>query len=213
MLPPGTIIANTGLLRMGKTMNATRLAYLEYLEGARVYTNYDTSFSERIDSMPQLFAITQGVVVLDELQATLDSREFSKNVGLTHWLTLIGKMGLSLIYTAQSFGMVDIRVRQLTGWLYAAEKKIYPGGNPTTVLALYAVAPTGMAFLRRRLLMPHEPLYPLYDTLDTKVVLGKELNDRAFSPMARFQHNDSIVVRKARDEPPSNNGKTKASLY
>lgn len=186
MLPPGTIIANTGLLRMGKTMNATRLAYVEHLAGSKVYTNYDTAFSERIQNMPQLFNVKEGVIVLDELQATLDSREFSKNIGLTHWLTLIGKMGLSLIYTAQHFGMVDLRVRQLTGWLYMAEKKFYPNGQPATVLALYSVSPMGMALLQRRFIMPHKPLYRLYDTFDRRVVLGKSAGELAISPMARF---------------------------
>lgn len=186
-IPEGTIIAATGLLRMGKTMMATRIAYSQHLEGRKVYANYDTVFSTRLENVPQLFKIDDGsVLVLDELQATLDSREFSKNVELTHWLTMIGKNGISLIYTVQSFMMVDVRVRQLTGFLYFAQRK-FTGrdGGTRTLFNLYQVFATGDAILRKRLVMPHRPLYGLYDTRDKNVVLSVNEGAKAVNPMER----------------------------
>lgn len=188
MLPPGCFIANTGLLRMGKTMNATRLAAIEYLQGRAVYTNYDTSFSNRLQNMAELFSIPQGsCLVLDELQSMIDSREFSDNIGLTHWLTMLGKDGISLIYTVQGFGMVDLRLRQLTGYLYFAERKMHVNipARTTSILALYQVSPSGDAIRLKRIKLRHALLRPLYNTFDKNVVLGQGEGDIAISPVAR----------------------------
>ncbi|NJO00793.1 MAG: hypothetical protein HC880_03075 [Bacteroidia bacterium] len=48
----------------------------------------------------------------------LDSRSFSKNAELTEWFTLVRKLGIRLHYTAQHVQMVDIRIRQLTSFIF-----------------------------------------------------------------------------------------------
>lgn len=186
MFKPGTIIAATGLLGMGKTMQIVKLGYEEWRAGRRVVANFDTCFAERLENIPQLITVSNCVVLLDEAQTIIDSREFKTNILLTHWVEIIRKDDCTLFYTTQSFGRVDLRLRELTGFLYFAEQHISLPAGTASQICRYAVSPTGMAQQLDRFPLLHSWYGPLYRTKDKRVVLGKTWEDLAYSPVDKM---------------------------
>lgn len=176
MIRRGEYVAFCGPLGSGKTLNMTRVAAMDAIGGRKVYANYPTAFAQSIDSIPHLFSIRDALICLDELQATMDSREFKKAGDLAQWILIVRKLGCSVLYTTQSFGFVDLRVRQITTYVYQCEPASWQGNNATKV-ELYGVRGEAGRLIRK-FIMPHSPmLYALYDSFDINVKLtetGKE---------------------------------------
>ncbi len=180
---PGRIVCFEGPLRAGKTLHMTLEGARAFAAGHTVYANYETMYSQQIDSIDDLYNCRSGVLMLDELQATMDSRQSKDNVELTQWLVLIGKLGLTLFYTTQWIGQVDVRLRNVTTDLYRCRRRIINGNKATLVTTydLYA----GEGTQRNKYILHHNAgLYALYNTLDIKVKLTKEGRVTSFDPNA-----------------------------
>lgn len=170
---PGTFAASTGFLRAGKTMNAVRIAAMLYRRGWPVVSNVSIQFARRIQYIQELLEVRQSVIVWDEIQATLDSRDWGsdKARNLTQEGILFGKRGNIVLYTCPHFGMVDVRFRQLTQWVYTC-RKVQFREQPVSVLELYWYPGVGEVYtLVSKRLMYHRNYYGLYSTLDEKVAL------------------------------------------
>lgn len=180
MIRRGEYIAFCGPLGSGKTLNMTRVAAMDAIGGRNVAANYPTSFARPIRSIPDLFSLRDTLILLDELQATMDSREFKKAGDLAQWILIVRKLGCSVCYTTQSFSFVDTRVRQITSYVYQCEPATWDGMNATKV-ELYAVR-NEVGRLIRKFIMPHsELLYSLYDSFDINVKLTEAGKEASFA--------------------------------
>lgn len=168
----GDFICSTGYLRQGKTMNSVRLAYNLYRRGWRVVSNIEISFqAKRLRTIEDLYETRNSVIVWDEIQDTIDSRSFATNVEVTKNGIFFGKRGNILIMTTPHFGMLDIRFRQLTQYVFVCRKIAYQGSFSSVVNAFWY---SGVGDELKKLgcfVMPHSPWYGVYDTLDESVRL------------------------------------------
>jgi hypothetical protein len=173
LIEPGTFICFQGMLGSGKTLNMSRIGALAASTGQKVYANYSTgSWAERLQSITHMFEVKNAVLLLDELQSILDSREFKGNAALSQWVLICRKKGISILYTTQFLGQVDIRVRHVTEWVYCCEKA-YLRGKKATRVSLLKWHGEGGRFKRAFNVMHTPQLYGLYDTADYEVKLTK----------------------------------------
>ena len=168
---PGDFICSCGYLRAGKTMNSVRLALNLHLKGWNIVSNIDVKFAtQRLKYIEELYEVRNSVILLDEVQATIDSRDFAKNVTVTQQGIYFGKRGNIVIMTTPHFGMLDIRYRQLTRYLFQC-RRVVRHGKGYTVVEPYIH--DGMDNLKStgKFVMKQELYYGLYDTLDENVAL------------------------------------------
>lgn len=179
-LAPGTFECFQGTLGAGKTLSMTRRGALAFSAGQKVYSNYECIFAEPITSLKHLLELRNAVLLLDELQTIVDSREFKNNINLTQWILIVRKLGLSILYTTQFLGQVDIRVRHVTEYVYCCEKASYYG-YPATKTYLVKWQGEGGRIVRT-FVMPHtQELYNLYNTYDYKVKLTRDGREASFN--------------------------------
>lgn len=177
---PGAVVCFMGSLGSGKTLTMSLLSYCASMLNVDVYANYSTSYAQRIKNLPDLFTLRSGLLVLDEMQALLDSREFKRNTNITQWLMLIRKFGLGLYYTSQHIDNVDKRLRLITDYIVWASKSYY-NGRKCSLLNVYRVSGDAAIFRRRVTLQYHHSMFNLYDTLDYQVLLTMEGYQSPFS--------------------------------
>lgn len=182
LIEPGTFISFTGTLGSGKTLNMSRIGALAAASGQKIYANYDCVFAERIDSIKHLFSLRNAVLLLDELQSILDSREFKGNAAVTQWVLIVRKLGLSVLYTTQFLGQVDLRVRHVTEWIYLCEKKTLRSGQRVTRVTLVKWRGEGGTVLRSFNIAHTPDLFALYNTYDYEVKLTRDGRKSSFNP-------------------------------
>jgi hypothetical protein len=170
---PGDFIACTGYLRSGKTMNAVRIAYALYKRGWNVVANFDVSFaSQRLKHIEELYEVRKSVILFDEVQETLDSRDFKNNVAATQQGVYFGKRGNITIFTLPHFGMLDVRFRQLTQYVYLVRKTRYKGGYASHIHWCWYPGVGDILKPYGAFVMPHSnKIGALYNTLDENVKL------------------------------------------
>jgi hypothetical protein len=173
---PGTFIGSCGLLRTGKTMNMVRMAQFCKRGGMRVVTNFTCSFADaRVSTLADLFdesVVSNCILCLDEVQTIIDSREFAKNAEVTRWLIWLGKLGVVLCWTTPTPAMADIRLRQLTGWLWLCSRTVHRGDWVTVAQLVYtASSPEGQGVDMGKSVFRQKDYYGLYDTLDRNTSL------------------------------------------
>lgn len=118
--PPGT----------GKTIFMAYSALNFYQQGYKIYSNFNiyhpaskSSISKRLITTNDLARARSGRLELDEIAAWLDSR-FSmsdKNAFVNSVLQKNRKRDLSLEWSAQDFGMADVRLRNNTDYVIIPE--------------------------------------------------------------------------------------------
>lgn len=156
------VSAFVGTLGSGKTLFMSFLAALEMQRGRPVWANYALHGATRLNTWDELFATSDGLICLDELQVLVDSREFSKkeNKVFSQWLLQTRKAGLELWFTTQHIEQVDKRVRGVLDWLFFLDRR--SRRVPMSTVHMFDFQ-FGIAKGRRTLL--HSPaLYGLYDT-------------------------------------------------
>lgn len=178
-LRPGEIIAFCGLLGSGKTLSMTMIGYMEHLRGIPVYANYDTQFAARLENLPQMFRLTNCLLLIDEFQVLLDSRTFAKQEQLlmSYWLLLIRKLGITLLYTTQHINQVELRLRQITTYVFWC----FPGDG-YSLIDILRYGGADSASLVSRVTLPHDGLYGLYATRDPRVKLSPDEGGKAECP-------------------------------
>ena len=110
------LIGISGNIRTGKTLICTILGYIVFLSHLKVYSNYHLKFSKLISPLDLInFDIPTGTLLLDEIHTMIDSR-LNSQAGryISYFITQSGKREVDIIYTTQSFMMVDKRLRELT---------------------------------------------------------------------------------------------------
>lgn len=114
MLRNGDVVFYVGALRSGKTMSAVADALSS---GAPIRSNIPVRGALLCQTVADLLAPAPSltVVLWDEIQATLNAREFAKaaNVDISKLLIYLGKRNLALLATAPSWLMVDVNLRRL----------------------------------------------------------------------------------------------------
>ncbi|MGB9622926.1 MAG: ATP-binding protein [Candidatus Bathyarchaeia archaeon] len=135
-----TLIGVVGSMGSGKTLLATALAVdmahlygrmvlaNYYIDAERAQIRYERVTPKTLGNYAKRFSddITGKVLVLDEIYAFgLDSRMSASALNrVTSYLIFqTRKLDTDLIYTAQLFGAVDLRIRQLTDLLISATKR------------------------------------------------------------------------------------------
>jgi len=108
----------------GKTLSATMIAYTYYKlyssKGYSVYANYELAFPFiPIKKISTIKNAQKGLLIVDEAYQLVDSRRASsaKNVLITTLLSKARKMGIRVLFLAQYFSTVDIRIRNDADWV------------------------------------------------------------------------------------------------
>lgn len=107
-----------GDLGAGKTLTMTRMLFLGWLAGSRIYTNkvlYGIPFIPLVSS-DGIEHMNAGIFGADELWSYIDSREWMKNKNKATTTVLLKSRhhGITIIYTAQRLGQVEKRIRDIT---------------------------------------------------------------------------------------------------
>lgn len=117
------LVVLTGTLGQGKTLSMSVLAlYLKQQSGLKVYANYSLTGSIRVRTFKELLECESGILAFDEAHISFDSRLYKDNVKSTHWFAMTRKKGLIVMMTTQTFGQIDLRMRNLTDYLIVCKK-------------------------------------------------------------------------------------------
>ena len=131
------IIAKKG---WGKTARMTHLLYEDYKAGAKVITNYETVFSDKVLTMVEIMDMIldddsdlfNASIGLDEIHTGADSRDFlsASNKAFSMFFTQLRKRNIVLYYTTQHVKQIDVRLRRLTDYiLHISPSPLYYGDN------------------------------------------------------------------------------------
>lgn len=155
------LIGITGNLGSGKTLSGVILAnFLRRMIGAEVRSNMlKMKGATPFWDMQEVWNMENSILLWDEMWITADSRMWKSNVAMTDFIMLTRKKGLILIYTAQKFGQLDKRIRDVTDYVIVCDKR--KEGIWMSFIDTYDER------RGRRYLIPHpEQFYSLYDTLE-----------------------------------------------
>lgn len=158
------LVGFTGSLGSGKTLSMTFWArLLSYRTKMPVYTNYETSFGQKVTKWDELIKIDNGIVCLDEVHAIgFDSRTSAKSFSQakrTHFILQTRKKNMLVLYTSQHIRQVDLRLRNITDYLILCSKK---GETINNQVIKYLSDEIG----RNIRLLEVSKIYPWYNTYE-----------------------------------------------
>jgi len=166
---PGAFVGVFGALRSGKTLMACRLGCsLARSLGLDLVSNIPVVGARRVSTMDDLAALRGAVLVWDEVQVSLDSREWASEAArcLTRDMILWGKRGVACVYTSPSFQTVDVRLRRLTQYVYVTAGRYRRGGADYAVYRWHEHPYADDALVERyRFALRLSDWYGIYDTL------------------------------------------------
>lgn len=167
-----------GKMGSGKTLSMSVLAsYLARATKAPLHANYSLQGAQPLESLNEINQTTGGILCLDELWLSMDSRMWKDNVRVSHWVNQTRKKKVIVFYTTQHIRQMELRVRNATDILIVAEKK--PEGHWLTFID-YQYRQIGKRFLIE------DPwrFYRLYDTFEVLKPLSWEYKKK--SPYGSF---------------------------
>ena len=166
---PGAFVGIFGALRSGKTLMACRLGVtLARSLGLDLVSNIPVAGARRIVTLDDLAALRGAVLVWDEVQVSLDSREWASEAAraLTRDMILWGKRGVVCIYTSPAFQTVDVRLRRLTQYVYVTAGRYRRNGADYAVYRWHEHPYADEALVvRYRFALRLDAWYGVYDTL------------------------------------------------
>lgn len=115
-----------GGLGQGKTLTASLLALsFKKLSNNKldIFANYDLLTAKRFNKLDELTQIKNSIIVYDEIYLDLDSRYWWKNEEILNFFLQLRKRNNYLIYTTQHIKQVDIRLRNLTDYIFYCFKR------------------------------------------------------------------------------------------
>jgi hypothetical protein len=118
------IVGFFGFQRSGKTALAMLLSRtLNKMYGIEIYTNIDTYGStQEISKLTDIPNDGKSKIFLwDEIHFSMDSRNISKNVDFTPFVSTLGKQKILLLYTCPTPDLVDKRIRKFTNHFVIAK--------------------------------------------------------------------------------------------
>lgn len=84
------------------------------------YTLYGINYFP-VNSLKEIWQINSGILLLDELWLSADSRRSSHNVDFSSLIAQLRKKNIIAIYTSQQISKLDLRVRDATDFLFHCE--------------------------------------------------------------------------------------------
>jgi hypothetical protein len=192
---PGSFVGVFGALRSGKTLMACRLAVcLARSLGLDLVSNIPVTGARRAATLDDLASLRGAVLVWDEVQVSLDSREWASDDArrLTRDMILWGKRGIVCVYTSPSFATVDVRLRRLTQYVYVTAGRFRRSGADYAVYRWHEHPYADDALVERyRFALRLSDWYGIYDTLygaspgDTLAILPAPAPAPALAPARR----------------------------
>jgi len=192
---PGAFVGVFGALRSGKTLMACRLAVcLARSLGLDLVGNIPVRGARRIFTLDDLASLRGAVLVWDEVQVSLDSREWASEAAraLTRDMILWGKRGVVCVYTSPSFQTVDVRLRRLTQYVYVTAGRFRRSGADYAVYRWHEHPYADDVLVERyRFALRLDSWYGVYDTLygaavgDTLAILPAPAPAPALAPARR----------------------------
>jgi hypothetical protein len=166
---PGAFVGVFGALRSGKTLMACRLGLvLARSLGLDLVSNIPVAGARRVATLDDLAALRGAVLVWDEVQVSLDSREWASESArcLTRDMILWGKRGVVCVYTSPSFQTVDVRLRRLTQYVYVTAGRFRRSGADYAVYRWHEHPYADDVLVERyRFALRLDAWYGVYDTL------------------------------------------------
>ena len=166
---PGSFIGVFGALRSGKTLMACRLGVtLARSLGLDLVSNIPVVGARRVAALDDLAALRGAVLVWDEVQVSLDSREWASDAAraLTRDMILWGKRGVICVYTSPSYATVDVRLRRLTQYVYVTAGRFRRAGVDYAVYRWHEHPYADDVLVERyRFALRLSDWYGVYDTL------------------------------------------------
>lgn len=178
------LVGVMGKMGAGKTRFMTIMgAYMQRMTHAPVYANYSLFGVPytHINSLKQMWDIECGILLLDELWLSMDSRLWKDNVAVTRFINQTRKKKITLFYTTQHIRQIEMRTRLATDVLVYCEK-----GNTVTFID-YQYQEIG-----RKFVFPNPHLFNrLYNTFETlqPMDMGTPLGSPANFERYRGKHN------------------------
>jgi len=192
---PGVFVGVFGALRSGKTLMACRLGLvLARSLGLDLVSNIPVAGARRIFTLDDLASLRGAVLVWDEVQVSLDSREWASEAAraLTRDMILWGKRGVICVYTSPSFATVDVRLRRLTQYVYVTAGRYRRNGADYAVYRWHEHPYADDVLVERyRFGLRLDTWYGIYDTLygaavgDTLAILPASAPAPALAPARR----------------------------
>ena len=166
---PGAFVGVFGALRSGKTLMACRLGVtLACSLGLDLVSNIPVAGARRVATLDDLASLRGAVLVWDEVQVSLDSREWASEAArsLTRDTILWGKRGVICVYTSPSFATVDVRLRRLTQYVYVTAGRFRRSGADYAVYRWHEHPYADDVLVERyRFALRLDAWYGIYDTL------------------------------------------------
>jgi len=166
---PGAFVGIFGALRSGKTLMACRLGVvLASLLGLDLVSNIPVRNARRVATLDDLAALRGAVLVWDEVQVSLDSREWASEAArtLTRDMILWGKRGIVCVYTSPAFATVDVRLRRLTQYVYVTAGRYRRAGCDYAVYRWHEHPYADDVLVERyKFVLRLSDWYGVYDTL------------------------------------------------
>jgi hypothetical protein len=192
---PGAFVGVFGALRSGKTLMACRLGVtLACSLGLDLVSNIPVAGARRVATLDDLASLRGAVLVWDEVQVSLDSREWASEAArcLTRDMILWGKRGVVCVYTSPSFQTVDVRLRRLTQCVYVTAGRFRRSGVDYAVYRWHEHPYADDVLVERyRFALRLSDWYGVYDTLygaaagDTLAILPAPAPAPALAPARR----------------------------
>ena len=124
------IISICGGLGSGKTLLMTRYAHKEHLKGKQIFCNYNLNFKHEKINLVNLLEIKPELqnsgIFMDEIYIYMDSRlsMAKRNRMLSYFIFQTRKLGVTLYFTSQHIGQVDVRLRNMIDILCVCKQTI-----------------------------------------------------------------------------------------
>lgn len=125
---------------------------------------------EKVSKFQEIWHFRRGVLLLDEAWVSADSREWGDNVRFSRLVMMARKKNLIILYNAQWFGQVDLRIRNATDWLVQCQ-------NVGSGIWLQLINPKTGDIGRRFLLDQPEQYYKLYDTYEEMYKIADDTDE------------------------------------
>jgi hypothetical protein len=133
------LTAYVGGIGNGKTLLMTYHAYLKHLSGYSIYSNYTLDFDHKkivgLSALKELFDQQKSIrgnklsFEFDEGWLEIDSRKSQKkkNIDYSQIILQSRKAWLDIDVTAQGFGQLDIRLREVVDRMFAPRVELWEG--------------------------------------------------------------------------------------
>jgi hypothetical protein len=177
------IIGFMGELGSGKTLGSVIFAYYLWLLSDKkltIWANFNLKNAKKIKSIYQLKKLNNAILVLDELHTLIDSRLWKYNKEIMDFFLQLRKYNDFLIFTTQHIKQVDVRLRNITQYLFYCER--------FENYFRYTLIDTLYKDIKKTLYLPKEEakyFYDLYNTFEKVYRIPKKIKKK---------NNDNIEV-------------------